>query len=200
MKKLVGYISLPCILTLVVSCGGRSKNNSSTDNGSESSLTTVDQPDYEIAPIAFLKSIDYSQVRDEEPFWSYTLYDQKGNVFYTDDPEITHMPWDQLLAKYEDGFLLDKLTKVATIEDKDELQKCEEKLQAILHNPDYRIIDPGSGPDVNWEITRWEGVYYNENHELKSVFLRYSHYNDQKANDPRADEIIEFLSSNTPEK
>ncbi|MBO4650335.1 MAG: hypothetical protein J5653_03990 [Clostridiales bacterium] len=106
------------------------------------------------------------------------------------------MSWDLLLEKYVDGSLSDKLTKVKTIEDKEGMQKCIDNLQAILHNPDYRIVDPGSAPDVNWEITRWEGVYYDENYELKMVYLRYSEYSDQKANDPRADEIIEFLTSN----
>lgn len=197
MKKMVCYILLICMFVLLVSCGTKGKNASISDKDSDGSLTIIsDQTDYEIAQIAFLMSVDYSHVREEEPLKTYVLYDQNGDVFYTEDSEITNMQWDLLLEKYADGSIANKLTKVKTIEDKDGMQKCLDNFQAILNNPDYRIVDPGSAPDVEWEVTRWEGVYYDENHEIKSIFLRYSEYLDQKANDPRADEIIEFLTSN----
>lgn len=194
MKKSV-FVLILCILALFVSCGDKPKTDSSGKDFEDSTTIEHSQTDYEIAQIAFLMSVDYSKIREEKPLKTYVLYDQNGDVFYTEDPEITEMPFDLLLEKYADGSISDKLTKVKTIEDKDGMQKCIDNLQGILHNPDYRILDPGTAPDVRWEVTRWEGVYYDENHVLKSIFLRYSEYLDQKANDPRADEIIEFLTS-----
>ena len=197
MKKTIQFVSITCVLILLVSCGSKVKNTSVSIRDTAIDISSDFPPsDYEIAQIAFLMSVDYSPVREEVPLETYVMYDQNGDVFYTEDPEITNMQWDLLLEKYADGSISDKLTKVKTIEDKEGMQKCIDNLQGILHNPDYKIIDPGSAPDVCWEITRWQGVYYNENHELKMVFLRYSEYLDQKANDPRADEIIEFLTSN----
>ena len=195
MKKTL-LLSLICLLVFSVSCGGRTPDSKDTVNKSDDVSSDSSQSDYEIAQIAFLMSVDYSKIREEKPLKTYVLYDQNGDVFYTEDPEITEMPFDLLLEKYADGSISDKLSKVKTIEDKDGMQKCIDNLQGILHNPDYRILDPGTAPDVRWEVTRWEGVYYDENHVLKSIFLRYSEYLDQKANDPRADEIIEFLTSN----
>lgn len=197
MKKAVQLLSFICVLTLAVSCGKKPKTTSkesSTDTQAELQSESVSDL-YEIPQIAFLMSVDYSPVREEEPLETYVLYDQNGDVFYTEDPEITSMRWDLLLEKYSDGSISDKLTKVKTIEDKDGLMKCIDKLQIILHKTDYRLIAPDPEPDVLWEITRWEGLYYDENHELKMVYLRYSEYLDHKANDPRADEIIEFLTS-----
>ena len=195
MKKTL-LLSLICLLVFSVSCGGRTPDSKDTVNKFDDVSSDSSQSDYEIAQIAFLMSVDYSKIREEKPLKTYVLYDQNGDVFYTEDPEITEMPFDLLLEKYADGSISDKLTKVKTIEDKDGMQKCIDNLQGILHNSDYKIVDPGSAPDVRWEVTRWEGVYYDENHVLKSIFLRYSEYLDQKANDPRADEIIEFLTSN----
>ncbi len=196
MKKVLQILSIICVLGMLVSCGNKTKKEESMpDDSNRQATIDSKQDDYKIAQIAFLMSVDYSQVNEEEPFLTYTMYDQNGDVFYTEDPEITEMPFDLLLEKYADGSISDKLTKVKTIEDKDGMQKCIDNLQGILHNPDYRILDPGTAPDVRWEVTRWEGVYYDENHVLKSIFLRYSEYLDQKANDPRADEIIEFLTS-----
>ncbi len=197
MKKSLQILSIICVLGMLVSCGNKTKKKESMpDDSNRQATIDSKQDDYKIAQIAFLMSVDYSQVNEEEPFLTYTMYDQNGDVFYTEDPEITSMQWDLLLEKYADGSISDKLTKVKTIDDKDGMQKCIDNLQAILHNPDYKIVDPGSGPDVNSEITGWEGVYFDENHELKMVYLRYSEYMDHKANDPRADEIIEFLTSN----
>ena len=195
MKKTL-LLSLICLLVFSVSCGGRTPDSKDTVNKFDDVSSDSSQSDYEIAQIAFLMSVDYSKIREEKPLKTYVLYDQNGDVFYTEDPEITEMPFDLLLEKYADGSISDKLSKVKTIEDKDGVQKCIDNLQGILHDPDYRILDPGTAPDVRWEVTRWEGVYYDENHVLKSIFLRYSEYLDQKANDPRADEIIEFLTSN----
>lgn len=197
MNKVVGFVTLLCILIFLVSCGEKTKNTSKTLDDSEDTIVINSaQFEFEIPQIAFLMSVDYSPVREEEPLETYVLYDQNGDVFYTEDPELTGISLQLLLEKYADGSISDKLTKVKTIEDKEGMQKCIDNLQGILHNSDYKIVDPGSAPDVLWEITRWSGLYYNENHELKSVYLRYSEYSDQKANDPRADEIIKFLTSN----
>ena len=127
----------------------------------------------------------------------YVFYDKNGDVFFTDNSDITCMTYSQILEKYQDGSISDKLTKINTIEDKKGLQDCINKLQAILKNDEYKINHPEYGPDVLCQTTWWQGLYYDENHELKSIILLMNdNLGDHVASDSRADEIVQFLKSN----
>lgn len=198
MNKVVGFVTLLCILILLVSCGEKTKNTSKTLDDSEDTIVINSaQFEFEIPQIAFLMSVDYSDVRDTEPLVEYVFYDKNGDVFFTDDSEIASMTYAQILEKYQDGSFSDKLTKVKTIDDPEALQKCINDLQAVLNNSEYQIMHPEYGPDVLSQTTWWQGLYYDENHELKSIILLMNdNFGDHVANDTRAGEIVEFLKSN----
>ena len=198
MKRAVLILSVLCVLAMLVACGNNTKKTRSLLKSiGQTTQSGAVQPNYEIPQIAFLMSVDYSPVREEEPLVTYVLYDQNGDVFYTDDSDIAHMTYAQILDKYQDGSFSDKLTKVKTIEDQGALQECIDNLQGILKNDEYKIIDPEYGPDFLSQTTWWQGLYYDENHELKSItLLMNDNFGDHVANDTRAGEIVEFLKSN----
>lgn len=198
MNKVVGFVTLLSILIFLVSCGEKTKNTSKTLDVSEDTIVINSaQFEFEIPQIAFLMSVDYSDVRETGPLVEYVFYDKSGDVFFTDDSEIASMTYAQILEKYQDGSISDKLIKVKTVDDPEALKECINDLQAVLNNSEYQIIHPEYGPDVLSQTTWWQGLYYDENHELKSIILLMNdNFGDHVANDTRAGEIVEFLKSN----
>ena len=74
MKKVVGFVTLLCILILLVSCGEKTKNTSKTLDDSEDTIVINSaQFEFEIPQIAFLMSVDYSDVRETEPLVEYVF-------------------------------------------------------------------------------------------------------------------------------
>lgn len=198
MKTEIKILAVICSLALLSSCGKKPQLTKDTqDNMGTESASQYAQADLDIPEIVFVKSVDYSDVRDTEPLVEYVFYDKNGDVFFTDDSEIASMTYAQILEKYQDGSISDKLTKVKTINDPEPLKKCINDLQAVLNNSEYQIIHPEYGPDVLSQTTWWQGLYYDENHELKSIILLMNdNFGDHVANDTRAGEIVEFLKSN----
>lgn len=198
MKPAIKILSFICALVLLSSCGKNSQIPKDTQDHVDSESTSQNtQIDSEIPEIVFIKVVDYSQVRDTEPLVEYVFYDKSGDVFFTDDSGIANMTYVQILEKYQDGSISGKLTKVKTIEDQEGLQECINDLQSVLNNDEYQIVHPEFGPDVLWQTTWWQGLYYDNNHELKSITLQMNdNYGDHIANDSRAGEIVEFLESN----
>lgn len=70
MKKSV-FVLILCILALFVSCGDKPKTDSSGKDFEDSTTIEHSQTNYEIAQIAFLKSVDYSKIREEKPLKTY---------------------------------------------------------------------------------------------------------------------------------
>ena len=87
------------------------------------------QHEYETPEIVLIRIDDNTKrIREgsfEVPDYVYYLFDKNGDVYRLDDPDLS---LEELTEKYSDGSISDDLVLVLTIEDKNGLQKCYDKL------------------------------------------------------------------------
>ena len=199
MKTAVRILLAALLSVLLVSCAKTPASTTSEDT--ELSQHDQSAPDYfyETPEIAIIR-IDDNTKRLREgnfsgPGMVYYLFDKNGDVYRLDNDPC--MSLDKLAEKYDDGSLSDRIVKYVTIDDKDGLQKCFDKLQIVIHNKDFELNVPDYGPDWSHKDITWYALYYDDGHNLqtKKIFFTKDLEGDYKTNDKNADDIVSWLEN-----
>ena len=156
---------------------------------------------YETPEIVLVKVEDNTKrIREgsyDGPPYVYYLFDKNGDVYRLDDPDIFV---EELPDKYSDGSLSDELIFVLTIEDKNGLQKCFDKLQLIFNNSEFKLTEPLGGPDWSQKDITWYGLYYDEDNKLQTKTIYFIGDLESRfiTNDQNADDIVNWLETYVP--
>ena len=87
------------------------------------------------------------------------------------------------------------MIRYMTIDDKDGLQTCFDKLQNVISNKDFRLTEPNDGPDWSHKDISWYGLYYDEEYKLQTKQIYFVGDLERRfyTDDQDADDIIKWL-------
>ena len=163
--------------------------------------TELPQHVYETPEITLVRIEDNTKrIREgsfDGPPYVYYLFDKNGDVYQLDDPDLS---LEELPDKYSDGSLSDDQIFVMTIEDKNGLQKCFDKLQLLFNNSEFKLTEPLDGPDWSHKDITWYGLYYDEENKLQTKKIYFVGDLERRfiTNDQNADDIVLWLETYVP--
>ena len=208
MRNALKISAVIIVLVLLVSCSAPKKEDEwvSFDEVTEHTTTSwVTEPTgplkiYEMPEIVFIKVVDNHELveatRYDGVLYIYYLFEKNGDVYEYDEPDLE---WEQMIEKFSDGSLSDRIKKVRSVTDKEGYQNCIDKFQGILNNRNFSVDNPGYGLDWGNINISWYGLYYDDDHNLTSK--KFWYLEDLEViyipSDPRADEIKEWLDPYT---
>ncbi len=147
-----------------------------------------------VPSVVFMKYIDYTNVRENEPFVEIYFYDIMGKEYYTDDDFFTGASFSDFMDRYNDASNHDKLKLVNDDNDIKDMQQFISDFNDVMNDELFELVGPDSGPDEMTEVTMYFGFYYNENDELKTFQFGYiDNTGSHVSNSSKANEIIKEL-------
>lgn len=185
MRKII-VISF-VILTLLLLSGCLEKvsvteENEQLDVDTDSMAISEDMPD-----IVFI----YSQEYNYEYFTSY-VFDKTGNIYYSDKEEIYYLHSDELLELCSSGKLGNRMTLLGTIETS-ELNKYFQLFLEIMKDGGVTLTSDNWVVDEIMPHDTWHGLYSDKMGNIELTLLSKEDNGNYHTNDPRADEIVEWM-------
>lgn len=100
-------------------------------------------------------------------------YEKTGNIYVLENPNCVKDQLDGFLSDYYDGKLEGEVSLIKLYSDEEGVQRCLTDLQNVINNKEAEMV---SGSDITvGTISSYHdefyGVYYDENHELKTICL-----------------------------
>lgn len=125
----------------------------------------------ELPEIVFICSADYSQISLEgETQYVRTFIDKNGNKYVTSDPAVTQLGFKELIEKFSQGDLDDKI-ELLTSYDNSLIEENYKKLRETALNEDVSIEYPEFYPDVQLEKINSYGIIYGKDDNLEYILL-----------------------------
>ena len=144
----------------------------------------------ELPEIVFICSADYSQISSEgETQYVKTFIDKNGNKYMTSDPAVTKLGFKELIEKYSQGDLDDKI-EFLTRYDNSLIEDNYKKLREVALNEDVSIEYPKFYPDVQSEKINWYGIIYGKDGKLEYILL---HKKERMINCYSKNEIVNSI-------
>lgn len=114
--------------------------------------------------IIFICSTDYSQIRSErETQYVITFIDKNGNKYVTSDPTVARLGFKELIAKYSQGGLDDKI-ELLTSYDNFLIEENYKKFKEVALNEDVSIQYPELYKSENLSVL-------GHSHDLLKMYL-----------------------------
>ena len=142
-----------------------------------------DMPD-----IVFMYSSNY----ERETFKQY-VFDKDGNIYFSDKKEIYFLNDSELLDLYSSGELKNKMKLLGTI-DSSELNKYFQLFLEIMHVGGVNLTSADYTVDAIMPQESWYGLYYNRKGNVESSLLYKDDSGEYYTNNPKADEIVQWMS------
>lgn len=144
----------------------------------------------ELPEIVFIRSTDYSQIRSKgETQYVRTFIDKNGNKYVTSDPAVTQLGFKELIEKFSQGDLNDKI-ELLTSYDNSLIEENYKKLREVALNEDVSIQYPELYPDVQSEEINWYGIIYGKDGNLEYILL---HKKERMTNCYSKNEIVNSI-------
>ena len=182
--------SFLCFILMILLIGCISDKN--TNHYARTIYKLEDMP--EIVFLCF--SEDSEIVKEEDAAYKIIFYDNKGNIYFSDDPEVCLAGYKNMIKALPEGKYDEKITLIGTCK-VNELFKNYRKLCKISRVENYEVIYPMEvGFDFGPEM-QWAGIYYSKGGELEYLTLHErADGGDYETNDERATEIYEWFEEN----
>ena len=207
MRKIILVIALLCLSFSFISC---TESNISTDINNEQDTENESYVEYEIPEVFVVRCCydGYDVYNSSYNGCAYLLYnkdgnmyryEKTGNIYVCENPDCVKDQLDEFLSDYYDGKLEGEVRLIESYSDEEGVQRCLTDLQNVINNKEAEMV---SGSDITvGTISKYHdefyGVYYDENHELKTICLYITEeYKSRSLDDKGVPSIINWIRFN----